>query len=178
MINDLVNNAFYPSNQSPYFKVCQNSTSLPAISYTDDEELCWRTIFKRLKMLWPTYACSRFQQGLEILEKAGIVKENQIPDLQQVSDFLESKTGFILKPASGLCSARDFLSSLAMKAFPCTLYMRHHSAPGYSPEPDLVHEIIGHVPLLVKNPFIFALKILKSFWTTSLNSHKKLASQV
>ncbi|CBY12061.1 unnamed protein product [Oikopleura dioica] len=129
--------------------VCQNSSSLPTISYTKDEELCWRTIFKRLKMLWPTYACSRFQEGLQILEKSGVVKENRIPDLQQVSDFLESKTGFILKPASGLCSARDFLNCLAMKAFPCTLYMRHHSAPGYSPEPDLVHEIIGHVPLLL-----------------------------
>ncbi|CAG5082136.1 Oidioi.mRNA.OKI2018_I69.PAR.g10040.t1.cds [Oikopleura dioica] len=130
MINDLVR---------------QNSHSLPTVSYTDEEELCWRTIYSRLQKLWPTYACSRFQEGLKILEESGVVKQNQIPNLQQVSDFLEETTGFILKPASGLCSARDFLNCLAMKAFPCTLYMRHHSEPGYSPEPDLVHEILGHL---------------------------------
>ena len=75
--------------------------------------------------------------------QVGIFGPDKVPDVVKVSEFMEKTTGWRLWPASGLCSAREFLSCLAFRCFPCVLYIRHHSQPGYSPEPDVIHELLG-----------------------------------
>ena len=55
--------------------------------------------------------------------------------------------------SSSSSSSQEFLNSLAFKVFNCTQYIRHHEDPSYSPEPDLVHEIYGHVPMLLDPEF-------------------------
>ncbi|KOC67413.1 Tyrosine 3-monooxygenase, partial [Habropoda laboriosa] len=121
---------------------------IPNIPYTETENETWSRVFNTVIDLVPKHACVEYQRIFKKLQEEKIFEPHRIPQLQEVSDFLKTHTGFTLRPAAGLLTARDFLSSLAFRVFQSTQYVRHINSPYHTPEPDCIHELLGHMPLL------------------------------
>lgn len=126
---------------------------IPRIHYSEDEVRCWATIYNKLMPLAEKHACAEYNRMLPLLQANCGYSVNNVPQLQDISEFLKECTGFTLRPVTGLLSSRNFLYGLAFRVFFSTQYLRHHSKPLYTPEPDIVHELMGHVPLFADQAF-------------------------
>ncbi|EPB76177.1 Biopterin-dependent aromatic amino acid hydroxylase [Ancylostoma ceylanicum] len=120
---------------------------IPIVEYTEEEHATWKEVYEKLRGLHETHTCLAYRKNLKLLEDAGVLTSERIPQIRDVNKYLQKRTGFILRPCSGLLSARDFLASLAFRVFQTTTYLRHSGKPHHSPEPDLIHELLGHVPM-------------------------------
>ena len=116
----------------------------PPIEYTDEETEVWRTVCRELRPKHEALAVREYCEGVEQLG----LPADRIPTLDEVSDRLEPITGFRYVPAAGLVPLKEFYSSLAERLFHSTQYVRHPEVPLYTPEPDIIHEVIGHGHLL------------------------------
>lgn len=121
----------------------------PHLDYTPEEHASWRGITERLFGLHQSLAASAYlgcRQGLPIAAHG-------IPQLRALSEALERRQGFRIAAIPGLIDAGVFLSRMGERVLCCTQYIRHASRPEYTPEPDVVHEVVGHVPLLADSEF-------------------------
>lgn len=115
-------------------------TPTPEIDYTDSEHDVWHRVCVELDSLHRQYACAEYVQGKQILG----LPTDRVPQLSEVTKLLSPLTGFTYAAAPGLVPLREFYAALAKRVFHSTQYMRHASEPLYTPEPDVVHEVIGH----------------------------------
>ena len=116
--------------------------SAPRVPYTDTEERTWRAVWRALLPALRERACAEVLAPLEAWApwERGIP---QLADLDSQGGPLEG-TGFRFEPVPGLVPARRFLEALGAGTFLSTQFLRHPSRPLYTPEPDLVHELVGH----------------------------------
>jgi phenylalanine-4-hydroxylase len=122
---------------------------LPRVDYTDAEHELWRLVSAELSVRHRRFACAEFLAGCARL---GLPAE-RIPQFDDIDAVLYPLTGFRYRPAAGLVPLRDFYSALADGVFHATQYLRHHSVPFYTPEPDVVHEVVGHANSLADARF-------------------------
>ena len=122
---------------------------IPHAQYTQDEQDVWRQVCSELSVLHSSLACRQYLLGAQRLQLPG----DHIPQLDEVTAALEPLTGFRYIPAAGLVPLRDFYGSLDDGRFYSTQYIRHHSVPLYTPEPDVVHEVVGHANCLADDRF-------------------------
>lgn len=125
---------------------------LPAVAYEAQEHATWRRVHQRLRTLRTRYACAEYQHAAAALERTCRYAAG-VPDSRAVSAFLQARTGFELRPVAGLVAPRYFLNALAFRVFFATQYVRHHSQPFYTPEPDVCHELLGHAPMFADPAF-------------------------
>jgi phenylalanine-4-hydroxylase len=123
------------------------------MEYNEQEQKTWTNVFDKLEDLTGKYACKEYHKVMPLLSQHCGFRRDNIPQLQDISEFLRECTGFTMRPVAGLLSARDFLNALAFRVFFSTQYIRHHSKPLYTPEPDICHELLGHVPLFADQNF-------------------------
>eukprot|EP00271_Cylindrocystis_brebissonii_P006096 TRINITY_DN1869_c0_g1_i1.p1 TRINITY_DN1869_c0_g1~~TRINITY_DN1869_c0_g1_i1.p1 ORF type:complete len:412 (+),score=65.25 TRINITY_DN1869_c0_g1_i1:291-1526(+) len=122
---------------------------VPHVEYTPAETATWAKVLSQLTQLYPTHACSEYLAALPLFD----FRADRIPQLQDLSDILVERTGWRIRPVAGLLHPRDFLNGLAFKYFHSTQYIRHGGEPMYTPEPDICHELLGHVPMLADPAF-------------------------
>ncbi len=118
-------------------------------NYTEQDQEVWRYLYKRQMELVPKYACQYFLDSLDDMP----INPDKIPHFDDINEVLYKATGWELVPVPGLIPAHAFFTHLATKAFPVTHWMRPKERIDYLQEPDLFHDLFGHVPLLM-NPVV------------------------
>jgi phenylalanine-4-hydroxylase len=113
------------------------------IPYTAADHETWRRLYARLQPRWERYANPRFLEGIACLN----LDPGFVPRLEDVNRFLCPRTGFLARPVAGYVPAFEFFDSLRRREFPTTVTVRPAAQLDYLPEPDIFHDIAGHVPM-------------------------------
>lgn len=121
----------------------------PRHLYSADDHAVWRELYQRQAALLPGRACDEFLNGLTGL---GVAADG-VPDFERLSDVLEKATRWRIVAVPGLVPDDVFFGHLAERRFPVTWWIRRREQLDYLQEPDVFHDIYGHVPLLMNPVF-------------------------
>ena len=135
------------TTEAPFIEEAQRHGQLyihqPYELYSEQNHEAWRKLYHRLEPRWKRYANQHFLKGVGAL----CLNPDRIPRLADVNRFLFPLTGFQAKPVSGYVPAFLFFDCLRNRAFPTTITIRRSDQLDYLPEPDIFHDIAGHVPM-------------------------------
>jgi phenylalanine-4-hydroxylase len=125
----------------------------PYEQYSHENQETWRRLYAAIAPKWRTYAHPRFMQGVDALA----LNPDRIPRLEEINRFLEPLSAFKAKAVSGYVPTFLFFDSLSRREFPTTITIRDGSRLDYLPEPDIFHDLAGHVPMHTDRRFADAL---------------------
>jgi phenylalanine-4-hydroxylase len=128
----------------------------PLIDYTPEETRIWREVVPKLDELHVRHATQIYLDGKRELA----VTRDEIPQLRLLSEQLERTTRMHLVPAEGAIPYRTFYQYIAERGFPVTQFLRHGSHPEFTPEPDMIHDCLGHVPFLANRDYAELLTLI------------------
>jgi phenylalanine-4-hydroxylase len=117
-------------------------------AYTPAQHETWVTLYKRQRALLPGRACDQFLNGLEALDLHG-----GIPDFARINAELARLTGWTVVAVPGLVPDAVFFDHLAHRRFPAGRFIRRPEQLDYLQEPDVFHDVFGHVPMLTDPVF-------------------------
>ncbi len=135
------------TTKSPFIENARRQGSLfieqPYELYSDDNQETWRRLYDRMRPKWEKYANAKFMEGVRNL----MLSPDRIPRLSEVNKFLEPLTQFRAQAVAGYIPAYVFFDCIRQRSFPTTITIREGSKLDYLPEPDIFHDIAGHVPM-------------------------------
>jgi phenylalanine-4-hydroxylase len=145
------------TTEAPFIEEAQRQGKLyirqPYELYSEENHAAWRNLYSRMVPRWEKYANDHFRAGIASL----CLSPDRIPRLSEVNRFLGPLTGFQAKAVSGYVPAFLFFDSLRNREFPTTITIRRSDKLDYLPEPDIFHDIAGHVPMHTDRHFAEAL---------------------
>ncbi len=145
------------TNESPFIEQSRQRGELyirqPYDLYTSANHRAWQQLYGRMIPQWERYANRHFLEGLATL----CLPQDSVPHLEDVNRFLQPRTGFRAKAVSGYVPAFQFFDCLRNREFPTTITIRRGDHLEYLPEPDIFHDLAGHVPMHTDPHFAEAL---------------------
>ncbi len=117
--------------------------------YSEENHEAWRKLYQRIRPRWEQYANEHFLHGIDVLD----LPPDRIPRLAEVNQRLQPLTGFQTKPVSGYVPGFLFFDCLRRREFPTTITIRPVDRMDYLPEPDIFHDVAGHVPMHTDKAF-------------------------
>jgi len=143
----------------------------PLIDYTVEETRIWKDVAPRLDELHQKYASEIYLKAKAELA----ITSDAIPQLRTISERVRRETQMHLVPAEGALPYRTFYESIAERGFPVTQFIRHGSHPEFTPEPDMIHDCLGHVPPLMNRDYAELLTLIGKAAATTPHGDQVLA---
>jgi phenylalanine-4-hydroxylase len=141
------------TGHAPFVEEARNRGDLyihqPYELYSEENHSAWRGLFARIRPRWERYANDRFLHGVEALN----LPSDRVPRLDDVNQRLRPLTGFQARPVSGYVPGFLFFDCLRRREFPTTITIRPPDRMDYLPEPDIFHDVAGHVPMHTERAF-------------------------
>lgn len=117
--------------------------------YSDENQETWRQLYARIFPRWEKYAHPKFLEGVSNLA----LPSDRIPNLSDINQFLSPLSGFVSSAVAGYVPAYVFFDCLRNRRFPTTITIRDRATLDYLPEPDIFHDVAGHVPMHTDRKF-------------------------
>ncbi len=155
-----LNDKQYVARRTELFHLARDyrlhNKGIPIVDYTSQENEIWRYISEKLISSHLKKACDIYLTGKELVN----LDTQKMPQLHNLQKQLQAKHHIGIVPAEGLLHGRTFHHYLRQRAMPATLFIRHHGDPEYTPEPDAVHDVLGHVPPLMNTEYVDIIQLI------------------